>query len=115
MKTDRLNSLVENIERVCPGKLSEWVIDRGELTLEIAPEDLIEVTTCLKTNEEFCFTQLTDITCVDYLTFGQADWQTQSATASGFSRGVESTEKKIKLTKIGVLPSSTICCPFSLI
>ena len=96
MKTGTLNYMVENIERLLPGQIIEHTTDRGELTLEIAPEDLIEVTTCLKTKEEFCFTQLTDITCVDYLTFGQADWQTQSATSSGFSRGVDSSGRLIE-------------------
>jgi NADH-quinone oxidoreductase subunit C len=28
-------------------------------------------------------------TCVDYLTYGQDEWTTESATESGFSRGVE--------------------------
>jgi NADH-quinone oxidoreductase subunit C len=31
---------------------------------------------------------LSDISGVDYLTFGEADWQTQNASTSGFSRGV---------------------------
>ena len=91
MKTEKLHYLVEKIERIFPEKIRGKIIDRGELTLEIAPEDLTDFTTCLKTKEEFYFTQLTDITCVDYLTFGQTDWQTQSATSNGFSRGVDSS------------------------
>jgi NADH-quinone oxidoreductase subunit C len=89
MKAEALNSLVKSIDRACPGKIGDHTIDRGELTLEISPENLIEVTSHLKTKQELSFTQLTDITCVDYLTFGQADWQTLSATSSGFSRGVD--------------------------
>ena len=33
---------------------------------------------------------MSDLSAVDYLTYGEADWQTQNATTAGFSRGVSS-------------------------
>ena len=33
--------------------------------------------------------QLIDVCGVDYLTYGEVEWKTESATESGFSRGVE--------------------------
>ncbi|RUA10225.1 MAG: NADH-quinone oxidoreductase subunit C, partial [Flavobacteriia bacterium] len=38
---------------------------------------------------DFAFTQLSDLCAVDYLTFGEAEWETTGATGSGFSRGVD--------------------------
>ncbi len=60
----------------------------GELTIEVPVEKITTVMPILKNRDELAFTQLTDLSGVDYLTFGQADWQTQGATNSGFSRGV---------------------------
>ena len=62
--------------------------DRGEITIEIAPDALAAAMKTLKQDESLAFTQLTDLSGVDYLTYGQADWQTQAASSSGFSRGV---------------------------
>lgn len=61
----------------------------GELTYELARDDLIEVAAVLRDDEEFAFEQLMDVCGVDYLTYGVGEWTTYSATDSGFSRGVE--------------------------
>ena len=61
----------------------------GELTYELDKDDLIEVATALRDEPEFGFEQLIDVCGVDYLTYGDAEWTTESATESGFSRGVE--------------------------
>jgi NADH-quinone oxidoreductase subunit C len=37
--------------------------------------------------------ELIDLCGVDYLTFGQVEWETGSATGSGFSRGVAKTDE----------------------
>ena len=60
-----------------------------ELTYELAKDDLIAVATALRDDEEFGFEQLLDVCGVDYLTYGEAEWTTYSATESGFSRGVD--------------------------
>lgn len=64
------------------------VIDRGELTLVVHPAEIVAVSRTLFDAENFAFRQLIDLSGVDYLTYGQADWITNSATDSGFSRGV---------------------------
>ena len=60
----------------------------GELTYELAKDDLVAIGTVLHDDEEFGFEQLMDVCGVDYLTYGDAEWTTYSATESGFSRGV---------------------------
>jgi NADH-quinone oxidoreductase subunit C len=43
-----------------------------------------------KLKEEYSFEQLSDITAVDYLTYGQSDWQVGKVVSqTGFSRGRE--------------------------
>ncbi len=61
----------------------------GELTYIVASENLTEVATALRDEPEFGFDQLIDVCGVDYLTYGEVEWSTQSATEEGFSRGVE--------------------------
>jgi len=61
----------------------------GELTYEVDKGDLIEVATALRNERDFGFEMLIDVCGVDYLTYGDDEWTTSSATGTGFSRGVE--------------------------
>ncbi len=61
----------------------------GIVTLEVSTENWLEVCRVLRADREFAFEQLTDLCGVDYLGFGQSEWETGSATSEGFSRGVE--------------------------
>lgn len=60
----------------------------SELTFEVSPGDIVAVATALRDESDFGFEQLIDVCGVDYLTYGRDEWITQSATDSGFSRGV---------------------------
>ncbi len=59
----------------------------GELGYETAPGNLREVACALR--DEFGFEMLIDICGVDYLSYGQVEWETQDATNAGFSRAAE--------------------------
>jgi len=59
-----------------------------EITLEVPREHLITVCTALRDEPEFAFSQLMDVCGVDYSTFGEVEWETNSASSSGFSRAV---------------------------
>jgi NADH-quinone oxidoreductase subunit C len=61
----------------------------GEVTVEVAATDLVPTCTTLRDEPAFAFEELIDICGVDYLTFSKAEWETSSATGSGFSRGVD--------------------------
>ena len=61
----------------------------GELTYEVAKKDLVKVATALRDESDFGIDQLIDVCGVDYLTYGDVEWTTNSATDSGFSRGVD--------------------------
>ena len=75
---DRLAGQVTHIASTC-----------GELAYEVGRDDLLEVAKTLRDDPELSFEQLMDVCGVDYLTYGQDEWTTESATDSGFSRGVE--------------------------
>jgi len=60
-----------------------------ELTYEVAKADLVEVAKTLRDDDDLQIDQLIDVCGVDYLTYGEVEWKTESATESGFSRGVE--------------------------
>ena len=60
-----------------------------ELTYELSPDDIVEVATALRDEGDFSLDQLIDACGVDYLNYGDVEWKTESATESGFSRGVE--------------------------
>ena len=57
-------------------------------TLDLTPDNLIELCLALRDEEQFAFTQLSDLCGVDYLSYGQVEWETQDTTSTGFSRGV---------------------------
>jgi NADH-quinone oxidoreductase subunit C len=69
------------------GKLLSVRSHCGELTFEVEASSLLEVCLALRDEPDWRFEQLIDVSGVDYLTFGQSDWTTDSATSSGFSRG----------------------------
>ena len=63
----------------------------SDLCYEIPAERLRELATTLRDAPELKFELLADLSGVDYLHYGQDEWRTQAATASGFSRGVRAT------------------------
>ncbi|HET7921770.1 MAG TPA: NADH-quinone oxidoreductase subunit C [Gammaproteobacteria bacterium] len=71
------------------GKAVTRLAGSGDETgFEVPAARLLEVCRALRDEPEFRFEQLMDVCGVDYLGFGEAEWQTQNATRSGFSRGV---------------------------
>lgn len=69
------------------------VLEYDQVTMELPAEHLLSVCAVLRDDEQFSFTQLSDLCGVDYSTYGQVDWATQETTSTGFSRGRESLNK----------------------
>jgi NADH-quinone oxidoreductase subunit C len=83
-----VEELVTCLKQHFPGKLRECGVAYGEATVEISPADVIEVCKSLSDDPELSFEQLMDLCGVDYSAYGDADWQTEAASNTGFSRGV---------------------------
>ena len=62
---------------------------RREIIAELAAADLVAVATALRDEPAFRFTELIDLCGIDYLGYGQTEWDTDTAVGDGFSRGVE--------------------------
>ena len=62
---------------------------RGETTLEVPAVAWREVMLGLRDDAEFAFEQLIDVCGVDYLSYGEDEWDTADVSSEGFSRGVE--------------------------
>lgn len=63
--------------------------EHGEITVELAAEDLFDTCTALRDEPQFRFECLMDLCGVDYSAYGEAEWKTDMATDTGFSRGVD--------------------------
>ena len=60
----------------------------GQAVIELKPNHLLTVCQSLKDEEAYSFEQMIDLCGVDYSTYGMADWETNSSSNTGFSRGV---------------------------
>lgn len=77
--------------------LEQSIVAYGELTVIVAPQHLHEICLALRDEPDFNFNVLIDICGIDYLQYGMAEWETESATATGFERGVECNALKKRL------------------
>lgn len=61
----------------------------GETTFECPVEHMSTFLSTLKNSKGFRYDSLIDLCAVDYLTYGESDWQTNFSDGESFSRGVE--------------------------
>jgi len=85
----RRAALAENLQERFASKGCKVIQALGEVTIEVPREHLLEVALTLRDDEAFQFEELIDACGVDYATYGQSEWETTEASASGFGRGVE--------------------------
>jgi NADH-quinone oxidoreductase subunit C len=84
--SERIEALARKVDAALPGRLRRTPALAHELSYEADADALLEVCQVLRDAPELKFEQLMDLAGVDYLQYGRDDWQTQSATRSGFSR-----------------------------
>ena len=87
--TESNETLAARIEERFDTRMTRVDSSCGELTYELDRDDLSEIATALKEEADFAFDMLMDVCGVDYLTYGTDEWNTEGATDTGFSRGVE--------------------------
>ena len=78
--------LQKRVNQVLGEDVVSSTIALDELTIELSPAKALDAFKALK--EQLGFDQLMDLCGVDYLDYGQANWETMTAVNSGFSRGV---------------------------
>ncbi len=76
-------------------RFSAWITSAtvafSEVTVDLAPEHLVDLCLALRDQPELDFKLLVDVCGIDYLQYGLDDWQTESTTETGFGRGVMQT------------------------
>ncbi len=84
----RVQQLSDDLQQAFSAKLESNVVAHGEVTIEVAPDDLVEICTQLRDDRKFGFEQLIDACGVDYSEYGSSEWATDETSSTGFSRGV---------------------------
>ncbi len=84
------DTLGNELRAVCGGRLALHVSGADEITAEVASQDLLDIAPLLRDDASLQFGMLIDVAGVDYLDYGRVEWRTEQATATGFSRGVNS-------------------------
>jgi NADH-quinone oxidoreductase subunit C len=92
MRTDelkpRLAALAAAVEDTLGSRVERESLNAGQLAYAVEPEDLLECCRKLRDEEALRFEMMMDLCGVDYLVYGRDEWQTESASGTGFSRGV---------------------------
>ncbi len=73
--TTRLANLEAALPEVFGDTLKSLVVDRGEITVVVAPDQLRDVMTRLRDTNTLKFESLMDVCGVDYSTFGDRAWE----------------------------------------
>ena len=105
------------VARQLGDRLIELPRHAGELSYEVTSKRLLEAAALLRDSPELRFEMCMDVCGVDYLQYGQTEWETVEATASGFSRAVtrdpaQAAAVGTRRHRVAVLPSSTTCCRY---
>ena len=83
----RIEALAAKVDAQLSGRVARVHALPDELAYEVKAADLLSVCTTLRDAADLKFELLMDVAGVDYLVYGRDEWQTHSATRSGFSRG----------------------------
>jgi NADH-quinone oxidoreductase subunit C len=97
---EALEEQLEGLEEKLDGFAAEqcsWSRERGELTLVVPRENLLDVMRMLRTNKNIGMEVCIDVCGVDYSTYGESEWITNEAANAGFGRGVEQDDERPEL------------------
>jgi len=82
-------SLTERLRARLGERLLKLELALGEITVEVAADHWLDVARTLRDEAELRFDTAIDLCGVDYLGYGDVEWDTAGVSSEGFSRGVE--------------------------
>jgi len=88
----KTETLIERLNAEVADCIQTLVVANNEVTIDCTVAHLKPLLLQLRDYSDFLFDQLIDICAVDYLYYGQYDWETEPATELGFSRAVDVRE-----------------------
>jgi len=71
----KLERLSQSLKDVLGASLQSLVVDRGEVTIEVAASEYASVAQTLRDHADLRFEELIDLSGLDYSAYGQGDWQ----------------------------------------
>ena len=85
----KLTQLEKKIIGLCDAHVSASTIFAAQLTLECQASDAYVLLQTLRDKKSLGFDQLVDVCGVDYLSYGQTQWDVSQVSSQGFCRGVD--------------------------
>lgn len=95
---NNLELLVENLNKKFSDVMTSCKNVRDEVTIEVPADKMLAVCKILHDDADLGFECAMDVCGVDYSAYGIDDWQTESATGTGFDRGVACESERPKST-----------------
>lgn len=83
------NSLADQLSCCFGDRIEVTEPKTGMVSIQVPVDQWYEVAQTLRDDPRFAFSQLTDLCGLDYLGYGQTEWETEEAAHEGYSRGVE--------------------------
>jgi NADH-quinone oxidoreductase subunit C len=88
LNSERRLNIEQQAKLLAEQGFTESTFSHGEWTVSVTRDRLLALLYLLRDQVDFCYGQLMDVCGVDYLIYGLSEWETQTATARGFSRAV---------------------------
>ena len=85
----KLERLSQTLRDVCGDKIQSLVRDRGEVTIEVAAQDYLQVARTLRDHDDLRFEQLIDISGLDYSAYGNEPWSGRRFASSAHLTSVK--------------------------
>lgn len=101
VKDELIQDLQTKISKHCSDNLVSLDSACQEVTVITDKAHLLALMQTLRDEPSLSFEQLIDVTVVDYLSYGQSDWETDEASSTGFSRGVEDIGEQVLASPSG--------------
>ncbi|OOZ36960.1 NADH-quinone oxidoreductase subunit C [Solemya velesiana gill symbiont] len=95
MSAERHEALADKLNEQFGSKGCSVTYALGEVTMIVPRDALHGIALALRDGEDFLFEELIDACGVDYFAYGQSEWVTAEASATGFGRGVEAVSAEM--------------------
>jgi NADH-quinone oxidoreductase subunit C len=97
----KIEALAQKVDALLKNELRRAPSLADELAYEVEPQALLGACRTLRDAPDLRFEMLMDLAGIDYLEFRKDQWQTESATRTGFSRGRLYSEELVPPAPVG--------------
>ncbi|NEZ02940.1 NADH-quinone oxidoreductase subunit C [Wenzhouxiangella sp. XN201] len=87
--SSRNQALAQSLTDILGERIASMTEYRGQLTIEVARDHWLDAAFLLRDEPELAFEQLIDLCGIDYLGYGDDEWETAEATSEGYSRAAD--------------------------